>query len=549
MKLIGIIAACLLAFCAARDEDHLRKSSVKPFVAPINPVVNVMEASMSFWRQKAQSFITSKLGEKINKNKAKNIIFFLGDGMSIPTVAAARMSMGKEEAELSFDKFPHYGLTKTYCVDMTVPDSACTATAYLSGVKCNYRGIGVNANIGSTQCDISEDDFVYSIAQWAQNAGKGTGIVTTARITHASPAGVYANVPHRDWEHNNLVPEACRGAENIRDIAHQLVYNEVGKKLKVILGGGRAYFLNTTMSDDEGQKGFRTDGRNLIDEWVIQRAMKGETEFIWHRQQLRELDVDKTDYLLGLFEPGHCLYHLDIMNNNLQHQEPTLTEMTSKAIKMLQKEENGYFLFVEGGRIDMAHHDNWGQKAMEETKEFSRAVDVARQMTNEDDTLIVVTSDHSHSFTFNGIQDRGNNILGAYEISEIDGKVYDTLSYANGPGYGTTFEGGQRVNLSMVDLKNPNRPASATVPLDSETHGGDDVGVYASGPWSHLFVGSYEQNNIPLLMAYAAQIGAFNSDTETTTNGSTEDTTTDSASYKQRSLVIFVFILLLSVSL
>jgi alkaline phosphatase len=281
--------------------------------------------------------------------------------MSLATVAAARMHLGKEETELSFEKFPSFGLVKTYCTDKQVPDSACTATAYLSGVKTFYRGIGVNANVEPSQCVVSEDDYVYSIAQWAQKAGKATGVVTTTRITHASPAGVYANSAHRDWENNNAIPAACRALENvtIHDIAHQLVHNDVGKNLKVIFGCGRAQFINNTNVDDEGRSGLRTDGRNVIDEWMAERSKDGEAKFVWHNQQLKEVDVDKTDYLMGLSESDHCMYNLDIFNNKLEYQEPSLTEMTVKAIKMLQKEENGFFLFVEGGRIDTAHHGNY----------------------------------------------------------------------------------------------------------------------------------------------------------------------------------------------
>lgn len=427
--------------------------------------------------------------------------------------------------------------------------SACTATAYLSGVKNNYRGLGVNANIGSSQCEYSEDDFVYSIGQWAQKANKATGLVTTARITHATPAGLYANIPHRDWEHNNALPQNCRDIEglDIPDIARQLVYNDVSKNLKVVLGGGRSYFINNTSVDDEGQRGLRTDGKNLINEWVTERTKQGAAKFVSHGQELREVDIEKTDYLLGLFEGNHCLYNLDIFNNKLEYQEPSLTEMTVKALKMLQKEENkdGYFLFVEAARIDTAHHDNWIQKSLEETKEFARTIDMVRQMTNEEDTLIVVSSDHSHSFTYSGYADRGNDILGSAGDSDIDDLPYETLSYANGPGYhaGTT-----RNDLSKVDLKNPERSAAATVPLSSETHAGDDVGVYASGPFSHLFTGNYEQNNLPLLMAYAAKIGAFSPLPEDTTPPtaaptSTEATTTDSSNVKQVSMLLVIIAL------
>lgn len=391
-------------------------------------------------------------------------------------------------------------------------DSACTAVAFLSGVKTNNRLLGLNANVASRQCIYNEEDKVEGLIHWAQKAGKATGIVTTTRITHATPAAAYAHAAHREWENNQAISSACRNnpSSTARDIAQQLVHNEVAKNMKVILGCGRSMFVNTTMRDSENVAGLRTDGRNLIDEWINERSQQGDAKFIWHNQQLDEINVDETDYLLGLFEPDQCRYHLDILNEKLQHSEPSLSEMTAKAIRMLQKSENenGFVLFVESGRIDHAHHSNRIHRVLEETAELSRTVDIARKMTATSDTLVVVSSDHSHVNSFSGYPWRGDHILGA-TLRGGDGKVYDTMGYANGPGRTQTFTNGGRTDLRYVDLKNPLRRASTLVQLSSETHAGEDVGVYASGPWSHLFEGSYEQNNIPLMMAYAAGFGPY----------------------------------------
>lgn len=496
------------------------KSLIILFLSAVSLAVqNVMESSSEFWNKRAQNYIESKLIQSNKLKDAKNIIFFIGDGLSIPTISATRMYVGKEETQLSFENFPYYGLSKTYCVDKQTPDSACTATAYFCGVKNNMGTIGVNANVKKSQCIVEEADNVYSIAKWAQNAGKSTGIVTTTRVTHASPAGAYAHTSNRDWEDNSAIEEKCRNIyeTNVKDIAHQLIHSEEGKKIKVILGGGRKHFINSSDIDDEGRRGSRTDGRNLINEWLTARDQKGKAQYVSHNQQLKEIDYDNTDYLLGLFENSHCLYNLDILNNNLQHQEPSLTDMTAAAIKILQKDSKGFFLFVEGGRIDHAHHDNKVMKTLEETKEFSRAIDIAKQMTSSENTLIVVSSDHSHVFTYNGYPERGNDIFNMLEVSDIDGLPYETLSYANGPGYATTYvqDSNKRVNISNQDHRNPEKMAAATVPLISETHAGEDVAVFAIGPWSQLFVGSYEQNNLPLLMAYAAKIGPYSNDIDT----------------------------------
>lgn len=309
-----------------------------------------------------------------------------------------------------------------------------------------------------------------------------------------------------------MISSTCRNSNTsqIVDIAHQLVYNEEAKKIKVILGGGTRHFLNTTMQNEEGRNGERTDGRNLIEEWLEERSKEGKAKYVSHKGELDSVDIKNTDYLLGLFEHDHCMYRLDILNNKLEEQEPLLTHMTETAIKMLQKEDNGFFLLVEGGRIDHAHHSNYARKSLDETAEFARAIELARRMTNEDDTLIVVTSDHSHVFTYAGYPWRHNDILGPVGYNARDGKPFETVSYGNGPGYGRTFDqDGERADMTNDDFTNINRRYSAMVPLSSETHAGEDVGVYANGPYSHLFQGSYEQSDIPIAMAFAAKIGPY----------------------------------------
>lgn len=105
---------------------------------------------------------------------------------------------------------------------------------------------------------------------------------------------------------------------------------------------------------------------------------------------------------------------------------------------------------------------------------------------------------------------RGNDILGLVGLKGADKLPYPTLSYANGLGFYETYAAnGSRLDLTNTDFTNPRLRYIATAPLESETHGGDDVGIYASGPRSDLFVGNYEQSNIPMLMAFAAQIGPY----------------------------------------
>lgn len=193
----------------------------------------------------------------------------------------------------------------------------------------------------------------------------------------------------------------CKPEETI-DIARQLIEGGVGQKLKVILGGGRREFRDLSMRDEQNFPGYRGDHRDLIAEWTDIHKKLGKSQYVWNKKGLSEVAND-TEYLLGLFTQNHMDYNYDLEKNpELSANQPTLTEMTEAAIKLLEKEKNGYFLFVEGAKIDMAHHDNHARLALDETAEFSRAVQRARELTSQQDTLIVVTSDHSHTMTYNG---------------------------------------------------------------------------------------------------------------------------------------------------
>jgi alkaline phosphatase len=217
------------------------------------------------------------------------------------------------------------------------------------------------------------------------------------------------------------------------------------------------------------------------------------------------IDPKQTEHLLGLFEMSHMEYEYD--RNTDTGKEPSLTEMTSKAIDILSKNKKGYVLMVEAGRIDHAHHAGNAFRALTDTVELSNAVRKALEKTNAKDTLIIVTADHSHTFTIAGYPARGNPILGLVKepgktafAGDKNGKPYTTLSYANGPGYrGPTA----RPDLTAIDTTLPGFIQEATVPMDSETHAAEDVAIFANGPQAYLFHGVQEQSYIYQVMAKA----------------------------------------------
>nr|AJW76724.1 alkaline phosphatase 4 [Spodoptera exigua] len=470
------------------------------------PAVRAREAEAGYWYDEAQAAIKARLERKESVKKARNVVMFLGDGMSVPTLAAARTLLGQrrgetgEEAQLAFEKFPTSGLVKTYCVNSQVADSSCSATAYLCGVKANQGTLGLTAAVPRWDCDASTDttQHVQSIAEWALADGRDAGIVTTTRITHASPAGVYAKVANRHWENDAKVREDGHDPARCPDIAHQLVHMRPGNQFKVILGGGRREFIPTT------SQGTRTDGRNLIEEWQNDKVSRNlDYRYINTRAQLIELLSSPPDYLLGLFGNNHLNYH---MQSNLTI-DPTLAELTEIAIRSLSRNEKGFFLFVEGGRIDHAHHDNFAELALDETLEMDKAVARAAELLSEDDSLIVVTADHAHVMAFNGYSRRGHDILGPSRDLDEDGVPYMTLSYTNGPGFRAHVDGKRPNVTAESNYRDLEWQAHVDVPLDSETHGGDDVAVFARGPHHSMFTGLYEQSQLPYLMAYAACIG------------------------------------------
>ncbi|MBN4075450.1 MAG: alkaline phosphatase [SAR86 cluster bacterium] len=516
--------------------------------------------TQSHWYQDGQEAVLSASRKVINNTPgaAKNIILFVGDGMSMTTVTAARIFAGQqanqsgEEFSLSFEHFPWTGLSKTYNTNQQIPDSAGTMTAMMTGIKTKAGLIGIDDQSERANCESylnSDNPDLMTTLELAEIAGKATGIVSTARLTHATPAAVYAKTPERDWESSTTPDEEDRINDCI-DIASQLINfsehlrNTLDIKdpsaseidgIDVAFGGGRAMFFDDdpdtlvgfSESVDEGR---RKDGRNLIREWINQGGT-----YVMDQTSFDNLTDQNNGNVLGLFNPSHMRFEADRHNDTAG--EPSLSEMTLKAIDLLEEDEDGFFLMVEGGRIDHAHHDNNAYSALNETVEFSNAVAAAYAATNPDETLIIVTADHSHVMTMAGYTTRGNPILGKVFSNddagnpETDAKLdrqdmpYTTLNYINGRGFADyadradgkyekiELEEGQepppfprRVDLNNVNTETPGFHQESFIPLIEETHSGEDVPIYAIGPGSHLLSGSIEQNVIFHVMNFAGNL-------------------------------------------
>ena len=459
--------------------------------------------------------------------RARNVILFVGDGMGIATVTAARILDGQqhggsgEENVLSFERFPSTALSKTYTVDFQVGESAGTITAMMSGVKTHSAVLGEGPDVTPGHCDAAAQAGIPTLLEQAADKGLATGVVTTTRITHATPAGTYAHTPSRDWESDVTTPAEAQ-ALGCRDIARQLVEFSHGNGVDVMFGGGRTLFLPKETPDPERaeQHGVRTDGRNLIDEW---RAGHPQREFVWNASQLADVAIVPGVQVMGLFEPDHLHFEADRATD--AGGEPSLADMTAKAIAVLQQNHKGYFLLVEGGRIDHGHHASNAYRALTDAIAFADAVAVADRMTNANDTLLIATADHSHTLTISGYPARGNPILGKVRAPDgklqldATGKPYTTLGYANGPGAleASNVQGAgtkhfphaaqqfnpaavTRPDLTDVDTTAPDYLQESAIPTTAETHGGEDVPVYARGPGSEQVHGVIEQNRIYFIM-------------------------------------------------
>lgn len=230
--------------------------------------------------------------------------------------------------------------------------------------------IGVTANVKLNDCAASllPQNRLSSLLAWAQNKGKRTGVVTNTRITHASPTGAYAHIAHRNWESDADIPEHIyQEASQCSDIASQLIQGETGRNLNVILGGGRKKFLPANVTDSEGVRGERKDGVNLIDLWLDSHRSSASVYAAERNDLLQAIGDNGPEYILGLFAGDHLEYNLDAN----REKEPSVAEMTVAAIKLLQQGSDGFVLFVEGGRIDHAHHENKARKALDETIEVN----------------------------------------------------------------------------------------------------------------------------------------------------------------------------------
>ena len=459
--------------------------------------------------------------------EAKNVIFFLGDGMGPVTVTAARIYKGEkqlaakpgslvssERANLVMQSLPYAARVKTFSLDGQTTDSAPSMAAYMTGVKMRNEVISMSSDTvavdsagkqyidgENTTCPPTNGKAADTLLELAKAKGRAVGAVSTTRVGHATPATTYAHICNRNG-YNTIAEQSVPGHAN---------YNpKLLDGIDVLMGGGQRNYL-------VGAGTKRTDGVDL----VAAMKAKGYT-YVDTGTKLKAVDTAATGKLLGLFSQSEMAYELDRVKQNLD--QPSLSDMTEKALGVLSKNDKGFFLMVEGGRIDHALHGTNAKRALEDTLAFDAAIQTALDIMNKKDpglknTLVVVTADHDHAMAFNGYPKIGNPILGLVNgyadgkpTKAADGKPYTTLVFGNGGR--PNASAGSQVNPEdgnkpwIAPARAPNRDDQSAMNTEddnflqevginlgapgSETHGGGDVMLFAGGAGSKIFKGTLE---------------------------------------------------------
>lgn len=396
--------------------------------------------------------------------RAKNVIIMVGDGMGVSTVTAARWyKIQHDRGGLYLDSMPYTAVVGTNSSGSIITDSAAAATAIFSG-----------QSVHNGQVNWHDGNSYRTILEEARLAGKSTGIVTTTKVTHATPACTYASIGSRSDE---------------TDIALQLR----NASIDVIMGGGYSNFIPDNACDPEyNRSGARKDGKDLIAEFEGSGY-----EIVWNDEGFDRINTTQDSKVLALFDPGDMKYESDRSADKAG--EPSLSEMTAKSIKLLSGNSEGFFLVVEGGLIDYGHHENRAGKAIVDTVEFDDAVRTATSLTDMNETLIIVITDHSHTLMIAGSPSNGEDILGT---TVYNGKRIPILSYAVGSKAYNETEW-----KNLVPDKDTRYPAG--ILLGADTHGGETVIGYAAGPGAEQMHGTIHLTDV-YRIAYHAMSGDTN---------------------------------------
>lgn len=457
--------------------------------------------------------------------RVKNVILFVGDGMTIANRTAARVLSkgiveGKYQGRLAFDDMPYTAMIGTSGSDSLITDSANSMSAYTTGHKTAVNAMGVYV---SRAGDNLSHPKVETIAELIKRKTKmSVGIVSDAELQDATPGAVVAHTRRR---------------ADKQYIADQLLASGA----EVILGGGSAYFYPQST---KGSK--RKDEKNLVDVFKSDGYQVALT-----KQELLAATANKnTKKLFGVFHPDNMDGSLDrlYLKKNTVNQypnQPDLTEMTASAIEVLSRNSNGFFLMVEAALIDKFNHPLDWERAAFDTIMLSNAVQIAKDFAKtHPDTLIIVTPDHTHSGSISGVvnDDKPGPLrekVGTYAEagypnypkadvqgypSQIDVSKRLAFFYGNYPDHYETMhpkldgtfapavkgEGGKFVaNPKYQQLQEDAIHVGGNLPAhqDSGVHTADDAVLNAIGPGAEKFKGFMDNTEVFKVMVDTLGLG------------------------------------------
>lgn len=418
--------------------------------------------------------VTVAVGSTFAAAAVKNVILFVGDGMGMASIDLARTVLAGSDGYLDFERAEYTGIQKTHSADSLVTDSAAAATALATGFKTNNAWLSITPDGRS----------VKTLVEAAREAGKATGLVTTVTITHATPAAFGAHTTSRDE-----LPVADQYAAL--------------KTADVYMGGGLAFFVPRSAP---GSK--RSDERNLVREF-----QEAGYSYVSSRAQLLSASAP-TGKLLGLFAQGHLPYYID--RPFLGVDVPTLAEMTQKALDILSRDPEGFFLMVEAGKPDWANHGHDAMTATMEIYELNEAVNAALNFLEVDpSTLIVVTADHETGGVGLSVgkyfikpevlkrQRVSAEVLAGLVKGKGDQEVAQVMAEFAGIS-DLTPEELARVKTASARAIAEVIAQRAQIGWTTTSHTGESVPVYAFGRASYLFAGVYDNTDVARKIASAA---------------------------------------------
>ncbi len=456
--------------------------------------------------------------------KAKNVILFIGDGLSIAHRTAARILSkgiveGKYGGELEIDDMPAMALISTAGSDSIVTDSANSMSAYTSGHKSCVNALGVYCARNKSTLDHPK---VETIGELAKRHGMAVGVITNTEIEDATPAGMVSHTRRRS-DYNDIV---------------EMFYKV---RPDVIMGGGSPNFLPTATPP-----GKRTDGKDYI-----KMFEEAGYRFAGTNTEMKKADTDGVTKLLGLFNTGNVDGALDrffLKKGGVPRfpDQPDLTDQVQVSLDMLSKSDKGFVLMVESGRIDKYSHSLDAERAIYDTIMLDNAVKIAKDFARKNnDTLVIVVGDHAHPVSVIGVYDDDRpgqtprEKLGVYQDAKapnypapnaqgyppsVDVSRRIALNFGTYPdncfnakpyldGENVPAVAGATPNTYIANEKNCERPGSVringNIPFDAntETHSGDDVLLTAMGPGSEFFHGHMPNVRVFKAMVTALALG------------------------------------------